>query len=101
MGRPAPVRLVEMGPGDGTLMSDLLRATGWAADFRAAAEVWLVETSRRCRPCSTSAWATMSAGPKADSEVPDGAPMILVANELLDCLPARQFVRTPWAGPSG
>jgi NADH dehydrogenase [ubiquinone] 1 alpha subcomplex assembly factor 7 len=32
-------------------------------------------------------------------EVPGGAPMILVANELLDCLPARQFVRTEsgWA----
>jgi SAM-dependent MidA family methyltransferase len=31
--------------------------------------------------------------------VPDGAPVILIANELLDCLPARQFVRTAigWA----
>ena len=32
-------------------------------------------------------------------QVPGGAPMILIANELLDCLPARQFVRTArgWA----
>ena len=28
-------------------------------------------------------------------EVPGDAPLLLVANELLDCLPARQFVRTP------
>jgi SAM-dependent MidA family methyltransferase len=32
-------------------------------------------------------------------EVPGGAPLLLIANELLDCLPARQFVRTAvgWA----
>ena len=33
------------------------------------------------------------------AEVPTGAPILLIANELLDCLPARQFVRTDhgWA----
>jgi SAM-dependent MidA family methyltransferase len=46
--------------------------------------------------------ARLGEGPRWVSrldEVPGGAPMILVANELLDCLPARQFVRTKtgWA----
>ncbi|HEY9218274.1 MAG TPA: SAM-dependent methyltransferase, partial [Phenylobacterium sp.] len=39
MGRPTPVRLAEMGPGDGTLMSDILRAARLAPDFVAAADL--------------------------------------------------------------
>ena len=39
LGKPARVLLVEMGPGDGTLMSDALRAASLAPDFLAAAEL--------------------------------------------------------------
>ena len=99
LGRPAPFRLVEMGPGDGTLMSDLLRAGRLDPAFLAAAEVWLVEVSA---PLKAKQAAKLSDAPRwvgRLDEVPGGAPMILVANELLDCLPARQFVRTKdgWA----
>ena len=99
MGRPAPFRLVEMGPGDGTLMSDLLRVGRLDSAFLSAAEVWLVEVSE---PLKDKQAARLGDGPRWVSrldEVPGGAPMILVANELLDCLPARQFVRTQtgWA----
>jgi len=45
MGKPDAFRLAEMGPGDGTLMSDLLRTVRLAPDFVAACEVWLIETS--------------------------------------------------------
>ena len=100
MGRPSPVRLVEMGPGDGTLISDLLRAARLAPDFLAAADLWLVEVSPPLRALQAERLA--GAAPQwADrlEAVPAGAPMILVANEVLDCLPARQFVRTEtgWA----
>ncbi|ATC23502.1 class I SAM-dependent methyltransferase [Caulobacter vibrioides] len=94
MGRPAPFRLVEMGPGDGTLMSDLLRAGRLDPAFLEAAQVWLVEVSE---PLKARQAARLGEGPRWASrldEVPGGAPMILVANELLDCLPARQFIRT-------
>ncbi|MET3666846.1 class I SAM-dependent methyltransferase [Caulobacter sp. 1776] len=99
MGRPAPFRLVEMGPGDGTLMSDLLRAARLEPAFLGAAEVWLVEVSE---PLRAKQAERLGDGPRwvgRLDEVPGGAPMILVANELLDCLPARQFVRTEsgWA----
>jgi SAM-dependent MidA family methyltransferase len=99
MGRPAPFRLIEMGPGDGTLMSDLLRAGRLAPDFLAAAEVWLVEVSE---PLKAKQAARLGEGPRWVSrldDIPGGAPIILVANELLDCLPARQFIRTQtgWA----
>ncbi|HEX5775143.1 MAG TPA: SAM-dependent methyltransferase, partial [Caulobacteraceae bacterium] len=45
LGSPPTVRLVEVGPGDGTLMSDMLRAAKAAPGFLDAADVWLVETS--------------------------------------------------------
>ena len=44
-GLPNPLRLIEFGPGRGTLMSDALRAARVAPEFRAALDVWLVETS--------------------------------------------------------
>jgi SAM-dependent MidA family methyltransferase len=94
MGGPDPFLLVEMGPGDGTLMEDLLRAGRALPGFLEAAEVWLVETStplmarQRARLGEAVRWA------QSLDEIPDGRPMLLVANELLDCLPARQFVRT-------
>lgn len=99
MGAPSRLLLVEMGPGDGTLMSDLLRATRVLPAFLAAIEVWMVETSgplaalQAAKLPDTVRWA------RSLDEVPGGAPTILVANELLDCLPARQFVRTAtgWA----
>ena len=96
LGQPARVRLVEVGPGDGTLMGDMLRAARLAPEFLAAADVWLVETSRplTVRQQAALAGAPLKAHWAADlSQVPGGAPVILVANELLDCLPARQFVR--------
>ncbi len=97
LGKPAPFRLVEAGPGDGTLMSDLLRAVRLAPDFVAAADLWLVETSAPLRAAQAERLAGAALTPQwAESldGVPGGAPMVLVSNELLDCLPARQFVLT-------
>lgn len=101
MGRPTSFRLVEIGPGDGTLMSDVLRTGRMAPKgFLAAADVWLVDTSPTLRGLQVQrlafprlSWA------ESLSSVPEGAPLIVIANELLDCLPARQFVRTAvgWA----
>jgi SAM-dependent MidA family methyltransferase len=102
LGRPAPFRLVEMGPGDGTLMSDILRLARLAPDFAAAADLWLVEVSPPLREAQRRRLEGGPLTPKwaADlADVPEGAPLLLVANELLDCLPVRQYVMTPqgWA----
>jgi NADH dehydrogenase [ubiquinone] 1 alpha subcomplex assembly factor 7 len=100
LGRPDPVRLVELGPGDGTLMADVLRTLRTAPEILSVADLWLVEPSRPLRALQAERLA--AAGPSfADSlaEVPGGAPLLLLANEVFDCLPARQFVRTEsgWA----
>ena len=95
MGKPGAFRLVEMGPGDGTLMSDLLRTVRLAPDFVAAAEVWMIETSWPLRAIQKEKLAGATPEPNwtgSLGNLPDGLPVILIANELLDCLPARQFV---------
>jgi len=96
LGKPEQFRLVEMGPGDGTLMSDLLRAVRLAPDFLAAADLWLVETSGPLKTAQAEKLAASDASWTDSLDgVPGGAPLILLANELFDCLPARQFVQTP------
>ena len=94
MGAPAGVRLVELGPGDGTLMEDALRVLRRVPGLLDTAELWLVEPSRPLRALQAERLA--HARPRfadALAEVPLRAPLILVANEVFDCLPARQFVR--------
>lgn len=88
MGSPAPVRLVEAGPGRGTLMADALRAVGAVAPaFRAAVDLHLIETSPRLR--AKQAERLTATWHDALDTVPAG-PMLLLANEFLDALPIRQ-----------
>lgn len=99
--RPDPVRWVEMGPGDGTLIADMRRTCARALPaFVAAANLVLVETSAPLRTLQARALGAAPPRWAATLREADGpGPLVLVANELLDCLPARQFTRTErgWA----
>jgi SAM-dependent MidA family methyltransferase len=92
-GAATPARLVELGPGRGTLMADILRVAGKAPDFRHAISLHLVETSPTLRVRQAEVLAAHDAEWHASfGEVPEG-PLFLVANEFFDALPVRQFVR--------
>ena len=98
LGEPARVRLVEVGPGDGTMMTDVLRAARAVPAFLDACEPWLVETSAPLRALQERALAlaTMPVRWVATlTDLPEDAPVIILANEFLDCLPIRQAV---WHG---
>jgi NADH dehydrogenase [ubiquinone] 1 alpha subcomplex assembly factor 7 len=93
MGRPDPVRLVELGPGRGTLMADLLRACRIAPAFASAARIHLVETSPALAALQRRTLAGAAdriAWHERLDEVPEG-PMILIANELFDAIAIRQL----------
>lgn len=96
MGRPASCRLVELGPGRGTLMADLLRATRLLPDFKAAATVHLVETSPSLKQRQQDALASSGFEVEWHDRVEDvpAGPTLLVANEFFDALPVRQFAAT-------
>ncbi|WP_075215322.1 class I SAM-dependent methyltransferase [Mongoliimonas terrestris] len=96
LGAPDPVRLVELGPGRGTLMGDFLRVAAVRPGFRRAIDLHLVETSPRLRAAQAAVLAR--AGVPATwhdrlDTLPAG-PLIVIANEFFDALPVRQLVRT-------
>jgi len=92
-GKPPKVNLVELGPGRGTLMADMLRiAKNWP-DFAAAVSVHLVETSPQLRLAQADNLhaATPEWHDSIDS-LPEGF-SLMVANEFFDALPIHQFVK--------
>jgi len=94
LGRPEPVILVELGPGRGTLMLDLLRAIRGVPGLASALELHLVEPSPSLRAVQAERLAAHR--PRFHetlASVPTGRPLLLVANEVLDALPIRQLVR--------
>jgi NADH dehydrogenase [ubiquinone] 1 alpha subcomplex assembly factor 7 len=94
IGRPSPVRLIELGPGRGTLMADALRATRGVPGFHDALDLHLVDTSEPLRAAQRAALAAFApTWHERFDDVPAG-PLLLVANEFFDALPVRQFHRT-------
>lgn len=100
LGSPDDFLLVEIGPGRGVLMADALRLASIAGGdaFLDATRLTLVEPSPALRRVQLERLARYRpAFVSQMSSVPPG-PMLLVANEYLDCLPARQFrnVKGTW-----
>jgi len=93
LGSPSPFRLIEVGGGDGTLMSDILRVADSVPGLRDAARVTMVELSEPLHTLQKHKVPDATFAASLDG-IPEDLPVIVVANELLDCLPARQFIHT-------
>ena len=92
---PDPFVLAELGPGRGTLMADILRATRQVPGFHAALQVHLVEASPALRDRQrTTLIAYDPVWHDSASTLPH-KPLYLIANEFFDALPIRQFTRDP------
>ena len=92
-GAPVGIILAELGPGRGTLMADLLRATKGVPGFHAALRVCLVEASPVLRARQKVALQGYAVTWFDDvAALPEG-PLYLIANEFFDALPIRQFQR--------
>jgi NADH dehydrogenase [ubiquinone] 1 alpha subcomplex assembly factor 7 len=93
-GSPARIALAELGPGRGTLMADVLRATRGVPGFHAAAEVLLVEASATLRGVQVQTLAAhVPRWTDRIDALPD-APLFLIANEFFDALPINQYQRS-------
>ncbi|KAK6913205.1 Protein arginine methyltransferase NDUFAF7 [Dillenia turbinata] len=114
MGRPSRVNLVELGPGRGTLMADLLCGVSKFKNFTESLHIHLVECSPTLQKLQRSNLKCVdegSSGGDGDTrtisklvgtpvswhvaleEVPSGVPTIIVAHEFYDALPVHQFQR--------
>src|SRR5207244_9692309 len=94
MDSPENVRLIELGPGRGTMMLDALRAAKAVPGFRKAIVVHLVEVSRALEKRQRQSFTGLDVPVewyKALDDVPEG-PAIILANEFFDALPVQQAV---------
>ncbi|XP_075494051.1 LOW QUALITY PROTEIN: uncharacterized protein LOC142531712 [Primulina tabacum] len=112
MGQPDRVNLVELGPGRGTLLADLLRGASKFKNFTDALQIHMVECSPALQKlqyqnlkCVTEDVAdqntekrtisTLAATPVSwhtmFEQVPTGLPTIIIAHEFYDALPVHQF----------
>ena len=96
MGSPDNLRVVELGPGRGTMMRDAMRAMSVLPPFRNAVVLHLVEINpiligqqqQALEPLRMPVYWHASL-----DEVPQG-PTIIVANEFFDALPVNQAVKS-------
>ncbi|XP_042461816.1 protein arginine methyltransferase NDUFAF7, mitochondrial [Zingiber officinale] len=112
MGQPGNVNLVELGPGRGTLMVDLLRGSSKFSNFKKALNIHMVECSPALQKVQYDALKCMDEATNDDSsskktismvsgssiawhstleQVPSGLPTIIIAHEFYDALPVHQF----------
>ena len=102
LGSPEILRVVELGPGRGTLMADLWRAAVIRPEFQKAMRIHLVEMNPTLRALQKTAlpgvaaewhenFAAAAASERSASDRP--APLIVIANEFFDALPVHQLVK--------
>jgi SAM-dependent MidA family methyltransferase len=96
---PSVLRLIELGPGRGTMMADALRALRVLPPLYQSLSVHLVEINPvlRDKQKSTLAGVRNIAWHERLDDVPDG-PSVILANEYFDVLPIHQVVKreTGW-----
>jgi len=93
-GAPGAFTLAEPGPGRGTLMADIWRATRGVPGFHAAARVHLIEASPVLRGLQAERLSDLPVTWHDTLDgLPEDQPLFLIANEFIDALPIRQFQR--------
>ena len=100
MGAPKVFNLIELGPGRGTLMKDMLRATRHATGFHTAVRVTLIESNVLLRDAQAKTLGETGFDIRWQPGIDASArteglaiPTIIIGNEYLDCQPKKQFVR--------
>lgn len=96
MGSPAPIQLMELGPGRGLFMADMLRVGQLDPGFFKALSVHLVEINpllqkEQQQRLSSFAISVTSSSTVEEALRNQAGPLLVVANEFFDALPIKQF----------
>jgi NADH dehydrogenase [ubiquinone] 1 alpha subcomplex assembly factor 7 len=95
LGRPEKIHVLEMGPGRGTMMADMLRVLKNNPDLDKALHVHLLDSSPLMQRLQEEKIIHLNRAWHSDLvTLPDDAPIIVVANEFFDALSVRQFIKT-------
>ncbi|MCW5722620.1 MAG: SAM-dependent methyltransferase [Devosia sp.] len=93
MDEPKRFTLLELGPGRGTLMADILRVACRAPGFRDALSLKLFETNPALTAQQRARLEAYEPKWLENFNDFDQGPVLIVANEFFDALPIRQFIR--------
>ncbi|MEO1304625.1 MAG: SAM-dependent methyltransferase [Pseudomonadota bacterium] len=94
LGAPRDFSLIEIGPGRGTLMADALRAGQNEPAFSEALNLHFVEPSPVLQQNLVRQFqAHNPVFLEQFDQVDTAQPVLVIANEWIDCLPVQQFVR--------
>lgn len=96
LGAPLPFRLTEIGPGRGTLMKDICRVlSGVSPRLFDSLDIVMVEASPRLADRQRETLGDPASRIRWQGELDDTPHAgVVVANELFDAIPVRQFVKT-------
>jgi len=93
MSEPAPFTLLELGPGRGVLMDDVLRIGARAPGFIEALSLEFFETDPGLVAEQRARLARYNPRWIQNFDLEGDSPLLVLANEFFDALPIRQFVR--------
>eukprot|EP00906_Rhabdomonas_costata_P016239 RCo023317 len=99
LGKPKAVTLVELGPGRGVLMADVLRTAKRFAPFFAAVSVCFLELHSPLREAQQKALKEVAPEVAVSwvdhiDQFPTSGPLIVIAHEFFDALPIHRFQKT-------
>lgn len=93
LNRPDRFALVELGPGNGTLMLDILRAGSSVNGFIDACKIYLVEASSKLKRQQQKKLSQFNVNWITDDLLLPKVPTFFIANEFFDALPVKQYQR--------
>lgn len=94
LGSPEKFNLIELGPGKGTLMLDLLRASKHVDAFNKGAQIHLVESNDYLKSVQQNTLKNFNVTWHRDLySIQNDTPIIIIANEFFDCLPINQYIK--------
>ncbi|MDD9331486.1 MAG: SAM-dependent methyltransferase [Wolbachia sp.] len=93
LGKPQKFSLIELGPGNGTLIHDIARVTKKHSSFFSSMSIHLIEISPVLRDIQKQTLEGLDIKWHEDIDnLPNLQPTIFLANEFFDALPINQFI---------
>ncbi len=92
-GKPKNINIIELGPGDGSLVKTLLKVSKKFPDFNAAKKIYLFESSNILRKLQKKNINNENVKWIKNYKTINKGPVIFFGNEFLDAIPIKQFKR--------